>query len=330
MKEKKWGLVLAGGGGKGAYQIGVLKALKEFGLMDQIVAVSGSSVGALNAILFTQKDTEKMEAVWKKITPEQIVDISEAGGDLLEVLQQKMGILGDFLESVSLKEYLSKAKEEGICERDGLLKILESEIDLQKVTHSPEKIYATISSMENGVPVAKYCLLNGKTEEEIKKLLLASSALPVIYDAVEIDGVQYRDGGLADNVPVKPLKDEGIDNLIVIRHSQAELRIDTNGKNEVTYLEITPSHSLGEFVTGTIDFSHDSILYRMSLGYYDGMRLLKEAELVEAGMPTARLELKMELMENHNRAMNENRREKIMESVQSHLDMFKKLEEQYK
>lgn len=330
MKEKKWGLVLAGGGGKGAYQIGVLKALKEFGLMDQIVAVSGSSVGALNAILFTQKDTEKMEAVWKKITPEQIVDISEAGGDLLEVLQQKMGILGDFLESVSLKEYLSKAKEEGICERDGLLKILESEVDLQKVTHSPEKIYATISSMENGVPVAKYCLLNGKTEEEIKKLLLASSALPVIYDAVEIDGVQYRDGGLADNVPVKPLKDEGIDNLIVIRHSQAELRIDTNGKNEVTYLEITPSHSLGEFVTGTIDFSHDSILYRMSLGYYDGMRLLKEAELVEAGMPTARLELKMELMENHNRAMNENRREKIMESVQSHLDMFKKLEEQYK
>lgn len=330
MKEKKWGLVLAGGGGKGAYQIGVLKALKEFGLMDQIVAVSGSSVGALNAILFTQKDTEKMEAVWKKITPEQIVDISEAGGDLLEVLQQKMGILGDFLESVSLKEYLSKAKEEGICERDGLLKILESEVDLQKVTHSPEKIYATISSMKNGVPVAKYCLLNGKTEEEIKKLLLASSALPVIYDAVEIDGVQYRDGGLADNVPVKPLKDEGIDNLIVIRHSQAELRIDTNGKNEVTYLEITPSHSLGEFVTGTIDFSHDSILYRMSLGYYDGMRLLKEAELVEAGMPTARLELKMELMENHNRAMNENRREKIMESVQSHLDMFKKLEEQYK
>ena len=36
------GLVLAGGGGKGAYQLGVLKALKEKGLLDEVTAISGA------------------------------------------------------------------------------------------------------------------------------------------------------------------------------------------------------------------------------------------------------------------------------------------------
>ncbi|PKN80690.1 MAG: hypothetical protein CVU48_01165 [Candidatus Cloacimonetes bacterium HGW-Cloacimonetes-1] len=48
----KLGLVLSGGGAKGAYQLGVWKALEENGLAKHVVAVSGSSVGALNAIMF--------------------------------------------------------------------------------------------------------------------------------------------------------------------------------------------------------------------------------------------------------------------------------------
>lgn len=330
MKERKWGLVLAGGGGKGAYQIGVLKAIFEYGLEDQIVAVSGSSIGALNGVLFAQGDIALMESVWKEIEPEEILDIQATGADLMETLQEKFEVFGEFLGSISINEYLRKAKEEGICSREGLLKILEEEMDLQKVIHSSKKIYATIASMENNIPVAKYCLLNGKTEEEIKQILLASSALPVVYDAVDIGGVFYRDGGLADNVPAMPIIQEGIENLIVVQLKPKDIRIDRNEDGLVNYLEISPSHTLGDFVTGTIDFTHHSILYRMSLGYYDAMRMLKEAELIEAGTPTKELDLKMQLMENHNRAVSDNKRGQLMETVQSHLDKFRELEERFR
>ena len=52
VKKPKVGLVLAGGGGKGAFQIGVWKALRASGLDKFITDVSGASVGALNAVLF--------------------------------------------------------------------------------------------------------------------------------------------------------------------------------------------------------------------------------------------------------------------------------------
>ena len=44
-----WGLVFAGGGGKGAYQIGVWRALRRLGLDKRISVVSGTSVGAIIA-----------------------------------------------------------------------------------------------------------------------------------------------------------------------------------------------------------------------------------------------------------------------------------------
>ena len=44
------GLVLAGGGGKGAYQVGVLKVLQEQGLLQDVTAISGPSIGAVNAM----------------------------------------------------------------------------------------------------------------------------------------------------------------------------------------------------------------------------------------------------------------------------------------
>ena len=69
MEKQKWGLVLAGGGGKGAYQIGVWKALREFGLEEEIAAVSGVSVGALNAVLFGLGSLDQAEDIWKHIDP---------------------------------------------------------------------------------------------------------------------------------------------------------------------------------------------------------------------------------------------------------------------
>lgn len=78
------GMVFAGGGGKGAYEIGAWKFLHEVGLDQYICGVSGTSVGALNAALFAGSSYELAEELWlnirtekilspKKITPQEII-----------------------------------------------------------------------------------------------------------------------------------------------------------------------------------------------------------------------------------------------------------------
>lgn len=66
----KVGLVLSGGGAKGAYQVGVLKALRELGT--RIDAVSGASIGALNGGVLASSPSldvavERLEAVWERL-----------------------------------------------------------------------------------------------------------------------------------------------------------------------------------------------------------------------------------------------------------------------
>ena len=73
----KIGLVLAGGGSRGAYQIGVWKALIELGIDKYINVISGTSIGALNAMLFLQGDYNLAEEIWKDITQEKILPIEE-------------------------------------------------------------------------------------------------------------------------------------------------------------------------------------------------------------------------------------------------------------
>ena len=56
MEEKEYGLVLAGGGTKEAYQVGVWKALQELNI--NVTAIVGTSIGALNGALFLQDDID--------------------------------------------------------------------------------------------------------------------------------------------------------------------------------------------------------------------------------------------------------------------------------
>lgn len=58
LREKKIGLVLSGGGAKGAYQVGMFRALEEFGLAEQITAMAGCSIGAVAAVSYAAKGVE--------------------------------------------------------------------------------------------------------------------------------------------------------------------------------------------------------------------------------------------------------------------------------
>jgi predicted acylesterase/phospholipase RssA len=68
------GLVLSGGGGKGAYEIGCWRALREAGI--EVEAVAGTSVGALNAALVAQGDFESAEELWSRITAKEVFSLN--------------------------------------------------------------------------------------------------------------------------------------------------------------------------------------------------------------------------------------------------------------
>ena len=68
--EKRYALVLSGGGTRGVYQIGVWKALRELKIEYDLII--GSSIGALNAALMAQGDWEEAHRLWMNITLEMI------------------------------------------------------------------------------------------------------------------------------------------------------------------------------------------------------------------------------------------------------------------
>ena len=103
----KTAIVLAGGGSRGAYQLGVWKALREMGVDYQLV--TGTSVGALNGTLMVQQDYEKACQVWENITSEDIV------GDMLA----EKGDLNDHqLNRIFAREALEKGHEVTVLTRD--------------------------------------------------------------------------------------------------------------------------------------------------------------------------------------------------------------------
>lgn len=261
----KVALVLSGGGGKGAYEIGVWKALKEFGIDKKITAIAGTSVGALNAALFLQGDIDIAEEVWRNISNEKILKIDKA--EILKKLLIETGVTS----SIANAYLISKGKT-GVFSRDGLLEIMEKYVDLNTVSQS--KVQCFISCCEIPKKVVKYFKINNKSEDRIKDILLASSALPVIYDNVIIDGKRYIDGGIVDNTPVKPLYDIGYRTIIVVHLNNDNIVKDTDFPG-INMFQIIPKTSQGNFISGTLDFDKEHAEIRMNQGYEDTYKLIR-------------------------------------------------------
>ena len=244
--EKEWGLVLSGGGGKGAYQAGVFKALEQYGIGDYITMISGASVGSLNMVLYDSANAVLAEKIWSEISPEQFLKID---ANLLDL-------------------------REGIVSREGLINILDRHIDLDKIRDSQRRLYVSVTEYDQygqGEGIVRYFSLNYHSDNEI---LLASSALPIIYPPVEIEGKMYRDGGIKDNLPIMPLYIEGIRNFIVVAMSP-NTTINYEKYPDANFLFIKPHKSIGDFFDGTLDFSSTGAKLRMELGYLDGVRELE-------------------------------------------------------
>src|SRR5262245_17993672 len=114
LEGKRIGLVLCGGGAKGAYQVGVWKALREKGVT-KFEIIAGTSVGALNAALVANGDIKRAEHVWEQIDtllrwePRRLIELMIAycllfGPQVISILSLLLGLfsLSFFAATTSL------------------------------------------------------------------------------------------------------------------------------------------------------------------------------------------------------------------------------------
>lgn len=275
MKFKKLGIALSGGGGKGAYQIGVWNALRDFQLDTQIAAISGSSVGGLNGALMAQGKYDKAESMWLNIESHNMLTLQDS--DWIASRLAGLGAMGAI--SPLLLGFL---KTKGLFKQEGLQSMIDQGLDAELLASSRTPLTVALHHAgDNRVsyqPIREARIANNA--------LLATAALPMIFDDVQIDGTTYSDGGFywglphknVDNIPVKPLHEAGCDTIIVVCLSQDDLAITPRMFPGVRVLPIVPSHSLGG-LTATLDFSNKGAERRMEQGYADATNLLQHLDL---------------------------------------------------
>lgn len=218
----KIGLVLSGGGAKGAAHIGVLKYLEEAGIpIDYIAGTSmGSIVGGMYALGYTSDEIlEIISAVdWDRLISNQVdrkkISFSNKheSRTQLVTIPFSLGTNKQELESRSFKNSLPT----GIVSGDNLINLFNS----LSVGYSDPVDF-------NNLPIPFRCVatnvINGDEavlkEGVFAKSLRASMAIPVLFDPVKIDGTLYADGGLVNNFPADQCRAMGADYVIGVSMS---------------------------------------------------------------------------------------------------------------
>ena len=133
----KQALVLSGGGARGAYQIGVWKALEELNIKCNIV--TGASIGSINGALYTQGALKEAEELWKNIDLETVFPITVDNNNK-ELLKKylKSSITGG-IEPSNLLENLKKCLD--------LDKIYNSDIDYERDSHCVRAVQKVLSQI---------------------------------------------------------------------------------------------------------------------------------------------------------------------------------------
>ncbi|MCS6984292.1 MAG: patatin-like phospholipase family protein [Leptospiraceae bacterium] len=182
------GLVLSGGGAQGAYQAGAIKALVEAGLRFEVI--SGVSIGALNGLMVAQGMIKEMEHTWMTLSRMQLIGVNTIPGLLFS---RGISLLGDQLQ------------------RD----LIEKFIDIDYLQSKGTELITSAVSLQTG-RVTYFSTKKVKNKDLLKKMLLASCAIPGIFPPVEIEKEQFIDGGLLNNTPVEVLLKRKLNHIVVI------------------------------------------------------------------------------------------------------------------
>ena len=173
----------------------------------------------------------------------------------------------------------------GFCDSEQLRKVLGRSLP-SRWRPNPPLVYVTAVLKAEGT--ARSFVLNGSERARVIKFLMASAAIPGVFDSVEIDGVAYVDGGFekrgGDNMPLGPIRElhPEIKDVFVVYLECAEKlkrRLRKEDFPNGRLIEIIPSQSIGGGYggwEGVFDMSDEKVCHLIQLGYEDAMRVLRE------------------------------------------------------
>jgi NTE family protein len=173
-------LVLSGGGAKGAYEAGAAAAFVERGLPIRLVA--GSSAGALNAAMIASGRADRLEALWRTVTREQVYS--------LRASVFFAGFLPGWLTLLVLNE------SSGLFDSAPLRDLITASVDFDRIRASPVRLLVTATDLARR---EKRVFDNRNVTVDA---LMAASAVPGLFPPVEVDGALLVDGGLTGRAPV--------------------------------------------------------------------------------------------------------------------------------
>ena len=227
----KTALVLSGGGARGAYQVGVLKALAQLlprTGVNPFQIVCGTSSGAINAAKVASEADDfhqaiqGLEAIWSNLSSDQIHQVG-----YMDIVKSAVKILMSFFHSG-----IANGQSLSLFNNQPLLNLLQRSIDIARLDKmiSAQHIHALSISALGYSSGQNFSFFQGheslkswrrsrrigvKTRLEHKHLM-ASSALPAIFPAVRLNQEYFGDGALRQSAPMSAALHLGADKLLVI------------------------------------------------------------------------------------------------------------------
>lgn len=257
--QKRLGLVLEGGGARGAYQAGVLKALFEAGY--KFDGVAGTSVGALNGVMVAQNRFEDSMKIWREIDFANVLDINNKYGE---------NVVNKNFDQETIRyfyNYVKKIIGQGGLDTTKIKNLIKANIDEDLLRDSGIDFGIMTYSVTEKQPLSIF--VEDMAKDKVADYVMASASFPGFKKTV-VDGQEFIDGGVYDNMPINMLLDKGYKDIVAIETKSSIPKKYPKDKNSQVFY-IKPSEKPGR----VMNFTSQSTERAIQIGYLDGLKLLR-------------------------------------------------------
>ncbi len=298
--NQKMGLVLSGGGAKGAYEVGIIKALLEFGV--KIDVISGASIGALNGAILAcapsiESGLKRMEKIWKELSYSPPIKGKPFSVYLTFLLAAGLPLsrVGQIL---SLYHGLKLSSSDfSIASIEPIKELIDEYIDISELAKGTPLFISVFPSRgaskniircllaELGImdsPYSKFIHVQKLPYNQQKKALLASAAIPFLFNSVKVGNSLFADGGIGGwqknqgNTPITPLLEYGCNRIIISHLDDGSLWSRYDFTDAIIY-EIRPRRNISRngVVKDILGFNERNINSWIEQGYDDTVYCIK-------------------------------------------------------
>ncbi len=251
---RPYGLVLAGGGAKGAYQIGAWKAMREIGV--EIEMIAGVSIGAINGALIAQGDFDRTVELWSNIEVKDGIQ-----------MEAQLKAPENLFSFSNLPQIFHEIIKNGGVDVTPARNLVAQYVDEEKVRASGIPLGLVTFQLSSMKPVELF--VEEMQDGLLVDYLMLSARFPGLHNQSP-DGAKYLDGGIYDNAPVRMLRQRGINRFIVVDISNMKGigHKDDLSCADIIYIRPNDPKELGE----SFEFDKPMTEKRMRMGYLDAKK----------------------------------------------------------